>query len=77
MTAKWDEYMRLEGWRDYYVIEAYQYIAIESERKKVIKEIEAYQYIAYESERKKVIREIEACRTAEEAKAVIDKVRAA
>jgi len=57
MTAKWDEYMRLEGWRDYYVIEAYQYIAIESERKKVI-------------------REIEACRTAEEAKAIIDKVRA-
>jgi hypothetical protein len=58
MTAKWDEYMRLEGWRDYYVIEAYQYIAIESERKKVI-------------------REIEACRTAYEAKAIIDKVRAA
>jgi hypothetical protein len=58
MTAKWDEYMRLEGWRDYYVIEAYQYIAIESERKKVIKEIEA-------------------CRTADEAKAIIDKVRAA
>ena len=57
MTAKWDEYMRLEGWRDYYVIEAYQYVADESRRSVVIKQIEA-------------------CRTAEEAKAVIDKVRA-
>jgi hypothetical protein len=56
MTAKWDEYMRLEGWRDYYVIEAYQ-------------------YVAEESRRSKVIREIEACRTADEAKAIIDKVR--
>jgi|GEM_PF-2875896 hypothetical protein len=57
MTAKWDEYMRLEGWRDYYVIEAYQYVADESRRSVVIKQIEG-------------------CRTADEAKAIIDKVRA-
>lgn len=53
-----DAGLELDYWKDYRIIEAYQ-------------------YIAYESERKKVIREIEACRTAEEAKAVIDKVRAA
>lgn len=53
-----DAGLELDYWKDYRIIEAYQYIAIESERKKVI-------------------REIEGCRTAEEAKAVIDKVRAA
>jgi hypothetical protein len=52
-----DAELELDYWKDYRIIEAYQYIAIESERKKVI-------------------REIEACRTAEEAKAIIDKVRA-
>ena len=51
-----DAGLELDYWKDYRIIEAYQYIAIESDRKKVIKEIEA-------------------CRTAEEAKAVIDKVR--
>jgi len=50
--------LELDYWKDYRIIEAYQ-------------------YIAYESERKKVIREIEGCRTAEEAKDVIDKVRGA
>lgn len=50
--------LELDYWKDYRIIEAYQYITDESERKKVIKEIEA-------------------CRTAEEAKAVIDKVRGA
>jgi len=50
--------LELDYWKDYCIIEAYQYIAIESERKKVI-------------------RQIEACRTADEAKAIIDKVRAA
>ena len=53
-----DAGLELDYWKDYRIIEAYQYIAIESERKKVI-------------------REIEACRTADEAKAVIDRVRAA
>lgn len=41
MAAKWDEYMRLEGWKDYYLIEAYQYISDESRRSVVIKEIES------------------------------------
>jgi hypothetical protein len=49
--------LELDYWKDYRIIEAYQ-------------------FIANESERKKVIRQIEACRTADEAKAVIDKVRA-
>ena len=48
--------LELDFWKDYRIIEAYQYVAIESERKKVI-------------------RQIEACRTADEAKAIIDKVR--
>jgi hypothetical protein len=52
-----DAGLELDYWKDYRIIEAYQ-------------------YIAYESERKKVIKEIEACRTAEEAKAIIDRVRA-
>ena len=52
-----DAGLELDYWKDYRIIEAYQYVADESERKKVIKEIEA-------------------CRTAEEAKAVIDKEKA-
>ena len=40
MSGKWDEYMRLEGYKEYYIIEAYQYIPIESDRKKVIDDIE-------------------------------------
>jgi hypothetical protein len=51
-----DAGLELDYWKDYRIIEAYQ-------------------FIANESERKKVIRQIEACRTAEEAKAIIDKVR--
>jgi hypothetical protein len=40
MTTKWDEYMKLEGFQEYYVIEAYQYVTDELERKKVIAQIE-------------------------------------
>jgi hypothetical protein len=59
MTGKdWDLYIRTEGFKEYHIIECYQ-------------------YIANESERKKVIRQIEACRTPDEAKAVIERVRAA
>ncbi len=52
-----DDYMKLEGWKDYFIIECYQ-------------------YIPNDLDRSPVIRQIEACRTADEAKAVIDKVRA-
>ena len=40
MTEKWDEYMKMEGWKDFYIIEAYQYIPIEDEREEVIQKIE-------------------------------------
>jgi hypothetical protein len=40
MTGKWDDYMKTEGWKDYYIIEAYQYIPIEYEREAVIQKIE-------------------------------------
>ena len=35
-----DDGLELDYWKDYRIIEAYQYIAIESERKKVIRQIE-------------------------------------
>lgn len=39
--AKWDEYMKSEGWKDYYVIECYQYIGDEHEREVAIAAVEA------------------------------------
>lgn len=41
MTDKWDEYMKIEGWKDFYIIEAYQYISTEEDRESVIQKIEA------------------------------------
>ena len=41
MTDKWDEYMKIEGWKYFYIIEAYQYIPIEEDREAVIQKIEA------------------------------------
>ncbi len=40
MTSKWNEYMKSEGFKDYYCIEAYQYITEESARSEVIRKIE-------------------------------------
>ena len=56
MSSKWDDYMRLESFKEYYIIECYQYIPIEVERIKVI-------------------RDIEQAKSAEEAKAIIQKAR--
>ena len=38
--TKWDDYMKLEGFKEYYIIEAYQYLPDEIERKRVIDQIE-------------------------------------
>lgn len=39
--SKWDDYIRTEGFKDYYCIEAYQYVVGMEERSLVIREIEA------------------------------------
>jgi hypothetical protein len=36
-----DDYMKLEGWKDYFIIEAYQYIPNDLDRSPVIRQIEA------------------------------------
>lgn len=41
MATKWDEYLKTEAWKDYYIIEAYQYIPDEVERDVAIMKIEA------------------------------------
>jgi hypothetical protein len=43
MTTKWDEYIKTEGWKDFYIIEAYQYIPDEVDRDVAIMKIEASQ----------------------------------
>ena len=36
-----DDYMKLEGWKDYFIIECYQYIPNDIDRSPVIRQIEA------------------------------------
>ena len=38
--GKWDDYMELEGWKDYYCIEVFQYITDDAKRTEVMREID-------------------------------------
>jgi hypothetical protein len=40
-TDEWDVYMRTEGWKEYHIIECYQYISDELDRAVAIRAVEA------------------------------------
>lgn len=39
-SKQWSDYMELEGWRDYYCIEVFQYVTDDAKRTEVMREID-------------------------------------